>query len=75
MERVMNNKDLFKRIKAFVNYTDEQIKKFKFYHYFDHQHKLNEDIEWYGFIFKKDITIYDVAVINNKIINMKFIIS
>jgi hypothetical protein len=75
MERVMNNKDLFKRIKEFVNYTDDQIKKFKFYHYFDHQHKLNDDIRWYGFMFKEDITIFDFPVDRNKIINMEIIIS
>ena len=71
----MNNKDLFKKIKGFLYYSEEQIKKYKFYHYFDYQHKLNEDIKWYGFMFKEDITIFDFPVDSDNIINLEIMFS
>lgn len=69
MNAVLNNKDLFNKIKSYMYYTDKQIKKFKSLHYFFHQHKLNEEIKWVGFILQKnDVDVWDCLDENKAII-------
>ena len=66
------NKDVLINIKGFVYYTNAEIKKFKMYHYFFNQHKLNKEIKLWGFLFKDDIKIYD-CLDSDDIINLSLL--
>ena len=68
MNAVLNNNDLFNKIKSYMYYTEKQIKDFKISHYFFHQIKLNEDIRWLGFLLRDDVNLYDCYNNNDNII-------
>ena len=73
MNKVFFNKDLLRKIKGFLYYTNAEIKKFKSYHYFFFQHKLNKEIKWLGFVLKNDINFWDCYEDGNRIIHLNLL--
>jgi len=74
MEYVLYNKDLTNRIKSFLYYTERQLLKFKSYHYFFYQSKLNTAIQWVGYVLNKGISLEECYMERMRTIYIKIIL-